>query len=264
MIKARMKFNKTGSMKFIGHLDIMRYFQKAIRRSNIDVSYSQGYSPHQLISFASPLGVGLTSDGEYMDIQLESTLSSEEMIQKINETMTEELQVTSFRILPEESKTSMSLLAAADYLVSIKDGYNTVPDFQKRFTEFVNQSQILILKKTKKSEKEIDLKPFIYACAFSKEDFEEQIKHCLGSSVAETYNNGIKVYLQLTCGSVNNIKPELVLEAFCKAYHYDYNPFAYQVHRFELYTDLNAKKGEINPNGSNIERKLVSLDQFGE
>lgn len=264
MIKARMKFNKTGSMKFIGHLDIMRYFQKAIRRSNIDVSYSQGYSPHQLISFASPLGVGLTSDGEYMDIQLESTLSSEEMIQKINETMTEELQVTSFRILPEESKTSMSLLAAADYLISVKDGYNTVPDFQKHFTEFVNQSQILIMKKTKKSEKEIDLKPFIYACAFSKEDFEAQINRCLGSSVAENYENGIKVYLQLTCGSVNNIKPELVLEAFCKAYHCDYNPFAYQVHRFELYTDLNAKKGEINPNGSNIERKLVSLDQFGE
>lgn len=264
MIKARMKFNKSGSMKFIGHLDIMRYFQKAIRRSDIDVAYSQGYSPHQLISFASPLGVGLTSDGEYMDLQLNSASSSKEMIDKMNQVITKEMQITSFRILPDDSKTSMSLLAAADYLVSVKDGYETVPDFRKQFEEFINQDQILIVKKTKKSEKEIDLKPFIYACSFSLGEFEEKINRSIENTVAETYENGIKVYLQLTCGSVNNIKPELVIEAFCKANNWEYNPFAYQVHRFELYTDLNAKKGEINSNSSDIKRKLVPLDQFGE
>ena len=83
MIKARMKFNKTGSMKFIGHLDVMRYFQKAIRRTEIDVCYSQGFNPHQQLSFASPLGVGLTSDGEYMDIQLNSITSSEDIKNKL-------------------------------------------------------------------------------------------------------------------------------------------------------------------------------------
>ena len=79
-MKVRIKFSKTGCMKFIGHLDVMRYFQKAIRRCGLDVSYSQGYNPHQLISFAAPLGVGLTSDGEYMDMQLESSLSSAEQL----------------------------------------------------------------------------------------------------------------------------------------------------------------------------------------
>ena len=67
-MKTRMRFTKTGSMKFIGHLDCMRFFQKAIRRAKLDVAYSQGYSPHQLMSFASPLGVGITSDGEYLDV----------------------------------------------------------------------------------------------------------------------------------------------------------------------------------------------------
>ena len=56
-MKLRIKFSKHGSMKFIGHLDIMRYFQKAIRRSEIDVAYSEGFSPHQKMSFAAPLGV---------------------------------------------------------------------------------------------------------------------------------------------------------------------------------------------------------------
>ena len=51
-------------MKFIGHLDIMRYFQKAIRRAEIPIAFTSGFSPHMIMSFANPLGVGLTSDGE--------------------------------------------------------------------------------------------------------------------------------------------------------------------------------------------------------
>ena len=63
-MKIRVKFKKWGCMKFIGHLDMMRYFQKAVRRADIDIRYSEGYSAHQIMSFAAPLGVGITSDGE--------------------------------------------------------------------------------------------------------------------------------------------------------------------------------------------------------
>ena len=52
-LKVRVKFAKQGAMKFIGHLDIMRYFQKAIRRADIDVAYSEGFSPHMIMSFAA-------------------------------------------------------------------------------------------------------------------------------------------------------------------------------------------------------------------
>ena len=79
-MKIRIKFRKYGSMRFIGHLDVMRYFQKAIRRAGIDIAYSEGFSPHQIMSFAAPPGVGLTSDGEYMDIEVRSTRSTEESI----------------------------------------------------------------------------------------------------------------------------------------------------------------------------------------
>ena len=58
-IKLRIKFAKSGAMRFIGHLDVMRYFQKAIRRAEIDIPYSEGFSPHQMISVAEPHGVGL-------------------------------------------------------------------------------------------------------------------------------------------------------------------------------------------------------------
>lgn len=261
MIKVRLKFYKTGSLKFIGHLDVMRYFQKAIRRSELPVSYSQGFSPHQLISFASPLGVGNTSDGEYMDMQMESFVEPNEIIKRLNATMSDEMQIVGVSSLSEDSKTSMALLAAADYLVSLKDGYEGCDDFQNKWNEFVNQSSILVTKKTKKSEQEIDLAKYIYAYGFSKEEFEEKIGHSTGETVAQTYDNGHKVYLQLTCGSVHNVKPDFVMEEFCKFAGFSFNPFAYQIHRIEMYTDLNAPKGEVNLNGGGKERKLTALYQ---
>ena len=72
-MKIRIKFSKQGHMKFIGHLDTMRYFQKVMRRANVDICYSEGFSPHQKMSFAAPLGVGIVSNGEYFDIEVNST-----------------------------------------------------------------------------------------------------------------------------------------------------------------------------------------------
>ena len=76
-------------MKFIGHLDIMRYFQKAIRRAGIDIAYSEGFSPHMIMSFAAPLGVGITSTGEYFDMEVKSAATSEDMKNRLNEAMVE-------------------------------------------------------------------------------------------------------------------------------------------------------------------------------
>ena len=89
-------------MKFIGHLDIMRYFQKAIRRANIPIAFSGGFSPHMIMSFAAPLGVGGTSAGEYFDMELtDDSLSSKEMENRLNATMAEGMKVISVRQIPD-------------------------------------------------------------------------------------------------------------------------------------------------------------------
>lgn len=107
-------------MRFIGHLDVMRYFQKAFRRAHIPVSYSKGYSPHQILSFTSPLGIGLTSDAEYMDMELEECPEPERMVDWINSQMNDEIRVKDFVLLPDDSKPSMAMLAGCDYLVALK------------------------------------------------------------------------------------------------------------------------------------------------
>ena len=89
MNKVRLKFSKNGPIRFIGHLDVMRYFQKVNRRAEVDIKHSEGYSPHQILSFALPLSVGATSDGEYLDMTLNSLDSIENLITRMNAVMTE-------------------------------------------------------------------------------------------------------------------------------------------------------------------------------
>ena len=220
-MKIRIKFRKYGVMKFIGHLDIMRYFQKAIRRADIDISYSGGFSPHMIMSFAAPLGVGITSDGEYFDIEVNSTKSSAEALAALNATMVEGVEVSSYVALPDNAKTAMSIVAAADYELSFKDGYE-IPADKATFevaieTFFTNAKEVLITKQTKKSERTMDLKPLVYE--FSMREKE-------GKPV---------FYLNLSTGSNDNVKPELVLEALFAHMGFAYNESAIQIHRIDVY-----------------------------
>ena len=136
-MKIRIKFSKTGHLKYIGHLDIMRCFQKIMRRAEVDIAYSAGFSPHQIMSFASPLGLGLTSEGEYVDIEVLSTQSSEVMLKKINAVAVDGLQVLSYVRLPDQAKTAMSMVAAADYRVSFN--HPVSPRVKEQFEDFLSR-----------------------------------------------------------------------------------------------------------------------------
>ena len=120
MHKLRLKFSKNGPIKFIGHLDVMRYFQKAIRRAELDIKYSEGFSPHQVISFAQPLSVGATSDGEYMDMTLNSMVSTTDVMNRLNEVMNEGIEILSVVELNESDEKAMTAAYAAKYSIKLE------------------------------------------------------------------------------------------------------------------------------------------------
>lgn len=243
-MKTRMRFTKTGSVKFIGHLDCMRFFQKAIRRAKLDVAYSQGYSPHQLMSFASPLGVGVTSDGEYIDVEFHSLpedRSLGELADYLNGFMTDEIFVTKIEIMPEGFKNSMSLLRTADYMVVEKEPGILPADYKERWTSFMEQPQILVTKKTKRMEKEIDIKENILLSAFSLAELSQKTEEDYGTLHCQY--EGEAIYMQLTSGSADSVKPDLVLDAF---YHFcgvERPAHKLQVHRLQMYFADIPKKG---------------------
>ena len=220
-MKIRIKFRKWGSMKFIGHLDMMRYFQKAIRRANIDICYSEGFSPHQIMSFAAPLGVGITSDGEYFDIEVNSSFSTEEAMKRLNAAMVEGVEVTGYVRLPDNAKTSMAIVAAADYRLSVKEGYSSplsAAEWANSIKEyFTDAKSFVIVKQTKKSEREVDLKPLVYEFKVKEDE------------------SGPVFFLKVSTGSIDNIKPELVLASLYEKCGLTYDENAIPIHRLEVY-----------------------------
>ncbi len=219
-------------MKFIGHLDTLRYFQKAIRRAGLDAAYSEGYHPHMLMSFASPLGIGITSDAEYLDLELNTPIASEEAIAALNEAGVEGITVTDFIRVPEDkANKAMTLVAAADYTLSVRNGHEPAEDWQSSLRDFLKRDHIIVLKKSKHREAEEDIRPLIY-----------------GSRVGES-----SLSLKLAAGSRQNLKPELIVKAWQKDCGLCEDPFLFEINRDELYADMGAES-----------KKLVPLGDLGE
>ena len=228
-MKARIKFRKYGVMKFIGHLDVMRFFQKVMRRADIPIAFSGGFSPHMIMSFANPLGVGVTSDGEYFDIELTEEIDMQAAVSRMNETVVEGIEIVNMVPISDDKKqTGMSIVAAADYLSSLKNG-EFPEDWKEKAEGFMSQPSISIVKKTKKSEKEVDIKPMIYK--FEVRDDS--------------------VYMLVATGSVENLKPELVMQALCNYLGVELETVSFAHHRLDVYANI----------GTETEKKFVSLDQ---
>lgn len=196
-IKLRVKFSKHGLMKYIGHLDVMRYFQKLIRRCGLDIAYSAGYSPHQIMSFAQPLGVGLESDGEYMDIEVHSAESSEKVMEMMNSTQAEGMWVTDVVRLGDGIGNAMASVAQAEYNVRIRPGKEPAFDMKEAIDWFNSSEEVIIEKKTKKSTREVNLKELVY-----------KLESCEDGSVQ----------MRLCAGSGSNIKPGLLYNAIYEHY----------------------------------------------
>ncbi len=112
------KICKIWSARFTGHLDVLRFFQKAIRRAGLDVVYTHGFNPHQVMSFAAPLGVGLCSVGEYMDVEIASSDGAEDFKERLQEACPYGIDILSVKMLPEKAGNAMASVAiAATYAV---------------------------------------------------------------------------------------------------------------------------------------------------
>ncbi|MDF2820154.1 MAG: Fe-S oxidoreductase [Clostridiales bacterium] len=219
-MKIRIRFNKTGAMKFVGHLDLLRYFQKAFRRSGFQMLYSKGFNPHQAMSFAAPLAIGYTSEAEYVDIGLEDELSEEEGIARLNANMADGIQITGWKTLEDNSKNAMSIVHAARYVVTLRESFGLNKDLFETVHNFISQDEILIMKKTKSSEKVTDIKSSIFEIKVLSENSLE---------------------LVLATGSVLNLKPELVMEAISKYLDIEYKENTYAIHRIDIYVNDNDK-----------------------
>ncbi len=231
-MKIRIKFRKYGNLKYIGHLDVQRFFQKAVRRAGIDVVYTTGFSPHQVMSFAAPLGVGLQSNGEYMDLEVYSFTGSQDTVDRLNAAGVEGIEILSAKVLPQEAGNAMASVAAAGYTVCFREGREPAFDWKECLPAFYAKNAIPVRKETKKNIVEMDIKPGI---------FQMEII-------------GDAIYMLLDASSSGNIKPAMVMEAFLAEYQDTLKENALCITREDTYTNI----------GTADEPEFVPLDAIGK
>ena len=226
MIIARMKFIKGEQVKYISHLDLQRTFQRALRRAGINITYSQGFNPHPRISFAMALSVGMTSEGEYLDVELNDWYDESELVIKLNDVLPKGLQVIECFLSNEKHPSLMSTIRMGLYRVQIN--IENPPDplrMEERISKFLLQEKIQI-KRTNKRGKivEKDIRSLIYVVALEKVE-----------------ENSIFIKLKLATGSQNNVKPELVVDQLI---HFNGIPLyldLMKIHRVDLFAQVEGE-----------------------
>ena len=152
MIRMRLRFSKSDTLRFIGHLDLLKVFQKTIRRAGLPAAYSQGFNPHLLLPFALPLPLGMDSVNDYADLTLEEELPGDEIAERLNAHAPVGLTVKgAYQV---ESKAA-SIVTIADY--TIRDD----SDVGESIRRLMQSQTIIISKKTKSGIKDTDIRPDI-------------------------------------------------------------------------------------------------------
>ncbi len=190
-----IKFTKESSIKFISHLDLMRTIQRVIRRADLPMEYSKGFNPHMAMSIAQPLSVGVYSDAEYMDIVLVEELSEEEVINRLNAKTASGIKfLNAKKVVNVEGQKkvpqSMALVDAARFTIKMicKDA-NIVEEKMKALEK---ESQWTTIKKSKKGEKEVNLKTMI-----------KEMKYWIN-------NDELIINIVVSSGSREHLSPDLV------------------------------------------------------
>lgn len=158
-MKMLVIFEKTPRLRHIGHLDLMRAMQRALRRSGLHIAFSHGFNPHVLLNFAAPLSVGMPGKREIMEVPLSKGVCEGDFKKMISAALPKDLPCIAVRSVDDRHPAPMASLTAAAYSVQ----FDTLPEnFAETLNAFMAQAEIPAIRKTKTGMKPCDIRPMIY------------------------------------------------------------------------------------------------------
>ena len=188
----RVKFTKVGKLQYISHLDLLRTMQTALRRAKVKMMYSEGFNPHMKITFALPLSIGIESVCEYMDIKTDESVTPEYVKENLSKNLPTDMKV----IDVYEPQSKLTDIKYAEYEVYLD--YGKESEDAAMFASGIFSGELVVTKRTKKGEKEVDISPMI-------------------KSVISSYADGITILkMKLCADSENYLNPFYLTSALDK------------------------------------------------
>lgn len=233
-----IKYTKEERVKYISHLDLLRTIQRALRRAEIPVAFSKGFNPHPRLAFASALPVGVTSEGEYMDIILEIPMDPEKLCHKLNKALPAGIGVLKAVEIDERTPSLTSAIERASYRISI---LGKGLELQNKLEDFMVQSEIIVEKPGGKSQTRVNIRDMIH-----------ELK------IINQGEDGIVIKAILSSGSKMNLKPELLVDSVFNFTGLEKEELNVKIHRENLFihrSDSWVTPLELKNGGDPLEKK---------
>lgn len=189
-------YRKKQEGRFLSHLDLVRTMQRIFRRANLPLAYSEGFNPHPKLSYGSALAVGVTSDGEYLDVELKTEIPLEQLKEKLGNVMPPGLEILEIMNLGDRKGSLTAIINLARYQVEV---LSTEIIDQSRLDQVIEtllaKESLEVMRRGKKGLRSVDIRNGIY-------DLH-------GSLI----NNTVILEMDLQTGSEGNVRPEEVVTA---------------------------------------------------
>lgn len=228
MPRFRMEFSKGDPVRFLSHLDIVKAFERAIRRAEIPIAFSEGFNPHPRMSFASALAVGVTSDREYIDIELARDMQLREVVDRLARALPPGMEIKEGRQVPQSAPSLMARVNRAAYRVAA-EAYGTVNQakIEENMAAFLAVPEIMITKRTKKGPRPKNIRPGIY-------DFR-----------ARAEGERLEFIIETMTSNEGSVRPEEVIRAFTEHSGCPVDCDSLYIRRTGLYAEQNGEL--LNP-----------------
>ncbi len=230
MERIRFSFARKMPLAYISHLDTMRLFLRALRRSGLPLAYSQGYNPHPRLTLALPLPLGVTASGELGEIIFAETVGPGKFIKSLSPQLPESLELTGASVVSYELPSLAAKVCAARYRIFAINGFDRESRqalLQQALDSLMAKEEIILERINKKKKRTcINIRPFIYEAAFLSEE-----------------NKPLELNMLLKAGSSGGVSPFLVVEQLGTDTGSDlFKVENWHFHREKLYGE---KKGKL-------------------
>lgn len=222
----RIKFIKVGDMIYISHLDVQRLLQRAFRRANIELAFSQGFNPHPKMSYGNALALGVESYGEYVDIEIKDDIGSQELMDRINNQLPDGMQFEKCIELEGGERALAANIMFGDYEFEIENINKLDEETILKNLEKLKSSESILTTRRNKKKKivEVDIRPLIKTIDIKKVD-----------------NEKIVVSSILATGSKQNLNTNVFVPKLLEYLDIEMDPLDVDIKRNNLYFEIQGE-----------------------
>lgn len=207
-----IKYGKEPAVRFISHLDLIRTWERILRRADLPLAYTEGYNPRVKLSFGQPLSLGFTSQAEYLELYLKQLLPTRRLYEKLAAAGLAALPILEVATLPAHWPSIMAATRKNTYQVGLTGEATTpaqVRSIQQRLTEFLDSPRLVVQRQRKLGPQEIDLRPYLESLELISEPEPYLLMTLLIKDTSINPRDVLKLMPELKHGQVCRVSQQL-------------------------------------------------------